>query len=572
MQNKWILIGGLIIILSFIYFILRINKIRKENKRIEVENIKVKDDIKKAEQSNEILNEQFDNISFKFSSVNQITKTLVREKDVATLKKSILDMYVEVNSSKFGVAYTNNDGVLVKSNSISCDNTFEFQISKKDNLEIWNYLEEKRIIKIEKLKEFKEFEGIREKIKSGYMIVFLVANEKGESEISDLILLGEKMYGEYEERNIEFLEILSGEIEIILENLANKKQIEKQNQDLTGKVYQLMSLNLASKVINSTLDKDEIFKMSLEMVTEIISAKDGILAFFNDKSQKLQIKEVRGEKGFEIKHKEIELDKNEIEYISKQNESVIILETENENCLITGLYQKSKAFLGNRVIKLVIIMKSKDEFLGLITLGSKQTGENYNKEDFEMLKTLVGHISSSIYNAKLYTKAITDGMTKLYLHTYFKNRLQEEIALTRRYKRKLSVIMLDIDHFKIFNDTYGHQTGDVVLKEVASILKNNTRESDLVARYGGEEFVIMLLETDEQGGKWVAEHLRKMIEEKDVKENDNILKVTVSLGVSTFNYTEDISSEELIKEADVALYYSKENGRNQVNHYSEIKE
>ncbi|OQY07330.1 MAG: hypothetical protein B6I28_05710 [Fusobacteriia bacterium 4572_132] len=492
--------------------------------------------------------------------------------------KILLIVYMILNciyfyySSKFGVTYTNKDGVLKQSGNINFKDVLEFKITKKDNPEIWKYLKKNRIIEVAKLKEFKEFENLKRSIKNGYIINFVVTNEEEEEELSDTIFLGEKVYGEYEEKNIEFLETLIGEIEIILENVAKKKFIEKQNRELTERVYDLMSLNLAAQMITSTLEKEEIFKSSLDMVTEIARAKEGALVYYNDEKKEIEIKEVRGREKEGIEGRTVKINSFELDYLRREEGLLSILNLTDKNHPMIKFYKNNRDFFKDLSIYLFIPLHNKSNFLGFILLGAKQIGGRYTENNKDMLKTLVSHIASSLYNAKLYDEAITDGMTKLYLHRYFKIRLAEEVAAGERYKRELSLIMIDIDHFKKFNDTYGHQTGDKVLKNVANILKKSTRASDLVARYGGEEFVIILPETLKKGGEIVAENLRKRIEEAKIKDKDTILKVTVSFGVSTIDYQKDMTIDDLIKEADLALYYSKENGRNRVTHYLDIKE
>ncbi len=128
--------------------------------------------------------------------------------------------------------------------------------------------------------------------------------------------------------------------------------------------------------------------------------------------------------------------------------------------------------------------------------------------------------------------------------------------------RALSLVFADIDHFKKVNDTYGHQAGDLALKSVAKILKDNVREIDIVGRYGGEEMVIGLIGANLQDARKIAEHLRVKIADSPIKFRDQLIKVTASFGVATLSA--DLNLDELIKHADEALYRAKETGRNKV--------
>lgn len=164
-----------------------------------------------------------------------------------------------------------------------------------------------------------------------------------------------------------------------------------------------------------------------------------------------------------------------------------------------------------------------------------------------------------------------DGLTGLWNQRYFKDNLKKEIERTLRYKNHLSLIMMDVDHFKSFNDTYGHQTGDIVLKTIANVIKESVRNTDIPARYGGEEFAIILTMTDEKGAEKFAERLRKKIESLEIKDINGqpVRKVTSSLGIAY--YDKNYSVNDFIEYADKALYLCKEKGRNCVTKFSDIK-
>ncbi len=172
-------------------------------------------------------------------------------------------------------------------------------------------------------------------------------------------------------------------------------------------------------------------------------------------------------------------------------------------------------------------------------------------------------IRVSVERQKFFQMAVTDGLTGLSNIRYFMMILNAEYLLAKREpeERGFCVIMMDIDHFKNFNDTYGHAVGDFVLKGVAGIIKDSVRTSDIVARYGGEEMVVLLRATGIKNAMRVAEKIRKNIESFDFKDEKNHYKVTISLGVSQFAGEKD-TVDTLMKRADAALYVAKENGRN----------
>jgi diguanylate cyclase (GGDEF)-like protein len=184
------------------------------------------------------------------------------------------------------------------------------------------------------------------------------------------------------------------------------------------------------------------------------------------------------------------------------------------------------------------------------------------------MATIVENASVAFTRALLYQQmerlATTDGLTELVNHRHFQEILSKEIERSRRYKRPLSLLLMDIDHFKSFNDTYGHPVGDLVLKEISACIRRSIRINDVAARYGGEEFTVIIPETAEQGALVTAERIRTTIENHIIRSLDRELRVTVSIGCATFPSLAS-SQQELIDNADKALYFSKEHGRNQVN-------
>ena len=163
-----------------------------------------------------------------------------------------------------------------------------------------------------------------------------------------------------------------------------------------------------------------------------------------------------------------------------------------------------------------------------------------------------------------YRLATVDGLTDLYNHRYFQEALAKQVQIAQRYNQVFSLIMFDIDFFKKFNDNYGHQAGDAVLRQVAKILKNNSRTTDIVCRYGGEELCIILPNTSSEEALFNAKRINKAVEEATFDLNNSQKgKVTISVGVATFPDNAN-SPELLIEHADKGLYYAKEHGRNQV--------
>ncbi len=163
---------------------------------------------------------------------------------------------------------------------------------------------------------------------------------------------------------------------------------------------------------------------------------------------------------------------------------------------------------------------------------------------------------------ELRSMSITDPLTGLYNRLYFNEKFKEEFERSKRLKLPFSFLMIDIDRFKRVNDTYGHDVGDKVLVVTAGTVKGNVRAIDIVSRYGGEEFAVILLRTYKEHCLPIAERIRRAVEERSVPVNGKTIKVTISVGCTTYNGEDDVKPEEVIKRADEALYMAKKQGRN----------
>jgi diguanylate cyclase (GGDEF)-like protein len=217
-------------------------------------------------------------------------------------------------------------------------------------------------------------------------------------------------------------------------------------------------------------------------------------------------------------------------------------------------------------------MRTRDENMGVLMVDNLLSQQEIPPEQISILTAIAGQLGMAIKNARLFQGveelSITDGLTGLYLMRYFRQRLKEEFFRAERTQGQLSLMILDIDHFKRFNDTYGHQAGDTILRDVAERILANARKVDLTARYGGDEFVILLPDTDAEEAVLLAERLHQTLAGESIKLSDKtILHLTISIGIATYP-THSSTIEELIKRADEALYWVKSHGRNRTRLYS----
>jgi len=218
-------------------------------------------------------------------------------------------------------------------------------------------------------------------------------------------------------------------------------------------------------------------------------------------------------------------------------------------------------------VDMIVPLRTDKGSIGILLLPKAGGGQSYGLQEIQYITRIARFASIAIENASLFRQATTDRMTGLFSHHFFEKTLEEELERARRYKTTFSLVMFDIDHFKKFNDTYGHLQGDRIIRDIARLLCKSIRQVDFPARYGGEEFAVILPAVDVKGALVVAERLRKRVEAFEFGASTDggaALHVTISVGVTEFDAESAYAPTEIIREADRALYQSKEHGRNRV--------
>ena len=235
-----------------------------------------------------------------------------------------------------------------------------------------------------------------------------------------------------------------------------------------------------------------------------------------------------------------------------------------------GLWETEKERLITSNSEFLYPIKSRGNVVGILALGKKRRGRLYSYEDVELVRGMTNQAGIIIENAQLYSQAVvranTDGLTGLYNHRHFHERLEQEIARGSRFGTTFSLIMLDLDLFKAYNDIYGHLAGDKILKRIGRYIDSSLRSIDLAFRYGGEEFTVILPETRLDDAYRVAERIRKTIESKT---SSRAMPITASVGVACWP-VDGIMKEEIVSRADAALYRAKQAGRNRTFLSSDI--
>ena len=342
----------------------------------------------------------------------------------------------------------------------------------------------------------------------------------------------------------------------------NHQQVGEFNSALSQRLDRYRSLREIGESFSARLSLEDICQLAVDTAYEMIPETDAAMLFLVDKNQqKLMLFMSKKASALpKIKSKTGDIfDK----WVFKERQSLSV-EDINEDFRFDYT-----PLSGERYFKSLISvpMISQSRITGLLRLNSREKN-SYSFDDLRLLDFISDLTSSAINNARLYktTEELStkDSLTGFYINRYLKESLAKEVEKARVNKVPLSLIMIDIDHFKDYNDKYGHSAGDKVLIGVSRIIRNNAQKySQLIARYGGEEFVVVLPNMPKDQARKLAEQIRSDVSERKFSLRRKETNVTISAGVASYS-DEIVKSEELLKKTDFLLYKAKKEGRNKV--------
>ncbi len=348
--------------------------------------------------------------------------------------------------------------------------------------------------------------------------------------------------------------------------MSQSYSLPDEIQHYEKKIYDLRQLLEISRALNSTLDYEYLIQAVLDMCLAQVQTLRAAL-FLTPDMDSDQLSLVDGYKGFELTEG---ADRYRIPVASQL---VQFFESHNKSLTLVELDEKVQGDPAARMIRemgaeLVVPLKAKAKVIGLIVLGEKVVGGDYPDDEKSFLVDLASLAGVAVENARLYERATVDMMTGLKNHAYFQSRFREEREKASKRKLPLALLLTDVDKFKNFNDSHGHQAGDEVLKAVARVLLQTARKMDIAARYGGEEFCLVLPGLDAEKALEMGEQVRRQVEAATVQHEGVELKVTLSVGIAIYDEAQDArTNKRMIERADKALYACKRGGRNQVQIY-----
>lgn len=335
--------------------------------------------------------------------------------------------------------------------------------------------------------------------------------------------------------------------------------------DSEKKLAVLKSLYDVGKLLTSTLDLESVLSLIVEKTGELLTAKQWSLMLVDAENSELFFEIVIGPNAEEVKKQRLKIGEGIAGWVVEHNEPLLIPDVSMDQRFFRGI-DRITGFTTKSV--LCVPLFNHGEVLGAIELVNKYSGSQFDSDDLETLQLFADFIAIAIRNATnfrtIHELSIKDDLTCLFNTRFFHEMVEREMQRSIRKRRELSLIFMDMDHFKEVNDTHGHIYGSRLLKEVAVIISNCVRSIDIPVRYGGDEFTVILPETSKEQAQLVARRIHERIRENLFLADDGInIRLTASLGYATFP-DDAKDKDELIKKADNAMYHVKNTTRNGV--------
>jgi diguanylate cyclase (GGDEF)-like protein len=387
-----------------------------------------------------------------------------------------------------------------------------------------------------------------------------VIGSRGSEMIWDLLVA--KKRGEEQEKLFVELQVAYDKIRSHERKLQSSKEaLERANDELEGRLAEIFFTHEFFKALTSFSSVDDVTSLIVDGANGILGAEISCVYLLDQEKWLLRLRASQGRPE---------------DFFTA---AVPVSETLLGRSFTEGTVQEIDVPAGNSSARWVrepsdvrshaaIPLRTGEVMVGVLAIASS-TYREMTPPEMERLQVIANQSSLALQNALLHEElerlSVTDRLTELYNHGYFQQRLDEELGRASRFAHTLSLIMLDIDDFKVFNDTFGHPRGDKVLQMVSETIRENLREMDVAARYGGEEFVVVLPETDLEGARAVAERIRQGVEKLSFIGGEGVPPVHKTISVGVAAYPRNATTQgKLIETADHAMYVAKRGGKNRV--------
>ncbi|MBD3233905.1 MAG: diguanylate cyclase [candidate division Zixibacteria bacterium] len=351
---------------------------------------------------------------------------------------------------------------------------------------------------------------------------------------------------------------------------AQFNEIVNLKREIRRKVYDINSLFKESSNLYTILNEEKLFNSFLLMIVGQLGLHRAAILHKEQDGDEYKLKHHRGLSRDSIGLIRIRNDSTLITYLNSLEGPMMldkVCEMIGENPDLTTL--RTPGF------RIIYRLTFRGTTFGYLLTGDKVNGNQYLSSDLKLMTILVNMLTSALENTTNYNiieeLSFTDSLTGLYNYRYFYKRLNEEIFRAKRYFRSLALVIFDIDNFKLFNDTYGHQAGDAVLRQLGAFVQKLVRSIDVVCRYGGEEFCVIMQETGANDAIVFVERLREKVESFKFSFDfaEEAPGITVSIGVAIYPLDAQ-NADKLIYSADMALLQAKSDGKNRYRLYSEL--
>jgi len=321
-----------------------------------------------------------------------------------------------------------------------------------------------------------------------------------------------------------------------------------------------------SRSILHLQDFETLLKALLEKSLQLLNAEKGSFMLLDSETSEFVVEAHMGTNGTITKKMRVRKDESIAGQVLDSGTSLLVNDIETDPRIMQKNRPrfKTKSFIST-------LIRIEDKPAGVLNVSDKASGEVFNEKDLELIQSFINTIAVAIEHNLLHNQAeelkrlsITDPLTGIYNRRYLDRRLTEEITRYNRYKHPFSILMLDLDKFKEYNDTFGHISGDRLLKFLASVIENTLRTIDIAARFGGDEFITIFPETPKLDAIQIANRLKDNIDKSLAQQ---YVKMTLSLSMGLTTFPDDANSiEELLEKTDQALYLAKKGGGNRVVH------